>query len=73
MRERERLVLAADRVSDILAIVELAERFALRAVVVGGAQAWQVACLQVRRPTLSTRASSSSSLPPLGSVPEAFD
>ncbi len=37
------LALAADRASDILAAVDLAAAFRLRLVVVGGAQAWQVA------------------------------
>jgi imidazolonepropionase-like amidohydrolase len=41
---RELIALASlDRASDILTVAELAEQFGLRVVIVGGAEAWQVA------------------------------
>ncbi len=60
------LVLEADRVSDLLALVELAKTQSLRVTIVGGAQAWQVADVlaQAKIPVL---------IQPSANLPGSFD
>lgn len=60
------LLFFADRASDIRAIVDFCERQELRAVIVGGAEAWRVA-------PLLARARVPVALDPFDSLPESFD
>ena len=61
-----RIVFAADRASDIRQVLAFAERHGARPVILGGAQAWQVAGLlaQAKVPVI---------LDPLVNLPGSFD
>jgi imidazolonepropionase-like amidohydrolase len=60
------LFVSADRASDILALLELAKAYRLRVVLVGGAQAWQVAdaLAEARIPVI---------VQPSSNLPHGFD
>ncbi|MBS0375884.1 MAG: amidohydrolase family protein [Proteobacteria bacterium] len=64
--EQKPVLFVADRAADIRAAVEFAEREKLRAVIVGGAEAWRVA-------PLLARAQAPVVLDPLDDLPQEFD